>query len=217
MSLLVRGNSKLGEAVYHLDLPAGPPEHGGSCPVTSDVCRSFCYAQKGMYVFQRGLYGRRLAAWRGDPDGFQADLLMEVAGLPPGALFRWHTSGDIVDARYAAMVATVARSRPDIQHWLYTRTWLTPDASLRAALEALRAVPNCRVWFSTDETMPDPREHGWEEVLEARIFPNELEARWAGFAICPEQTGRQPDCETCRLCPGIKTGRGFRLAFILHG
>ena len=216
VTLLVRGNTKLGPDVWHVDLPAGPPERGGSCPVTSDVCRSLCYAQKGMYLFQLDLYAQRLALWRDDPVAFEEKLAAEVGRLPAGAYFRWHTSGDIVDAAYARMVARIAKARPDIHHWAYTRTWDSPDPELREAVESLRHLPNLRLWFSTDATMRSPAEAGWESVLEARIFDNELDARFAGYAVCPEQVGRQPDCQTCGLCPGIKSGRGFRLAFLLH-
>lgn len=208
--LVARGNKKLGNGIFHTNLPAGD-----SCPGKSAYCsgigtdgKGVCYANKGFYILQRERYGTNLDYLRDQPAAYALQLLAEISTLKPGAVFRWHTSGDIDSVSHVGIIRDVCESRPDVAFYLYTRSWNT---DLREEIEReLFPLPNLTVWASSDATMPDVP-HGWRE---ASLYPDETSARAARKPVCPEQTGKRPDCTSCGLC--WKAKPGATLAFIEH-
>lgn len=206
LKLVTRGNKKLGGRVYVTSLTSGE-----SCPGASSWCEALCYAKKGFFqmptIQQR--YQQQLVLLREDPGAYQAQLTLEVAKLRPGSLFRFHVSGDIDSVEHVGIIAAVTKSRPDVEFWLYTRSYRV-TAIRRAVEKQLFQLPNLHVWASTDPSMPAAPE-GWRE---ARVFDTEGEAREARFPVCPEQTGLRPDCQSCGLCWHAKPSA--RLAFISH-
>jgi hypothetical protein len=207
--LVLRGSSKIGKNVYHTSLTAG-----ASCPGETEFCGKTCYAKRFQrrYSNSGAAYARNLTLLETESHAYELKLLAEVAALPYGSLFRFHVAGDIYDEAHAETIGAVVDSRPDIMFWLYTRSW-DVDMSMTGAVSWLSRKPNLKVWYSTDDDNVErlPR----IPLLEARIFPDEQTARAEGYAVCPEQLERQPDCETCGLCFTIKK-QDFRLAFIEH-
>ncbi len=207
--LVAKGNKKLGPNVFHTNLPAGD-----SCPGASAYCggvgedgEGVCYAKRGFYVMQRAKYGTNLDYLREHPAEYGLQLLAEVAKLKPGAVFRFHTAGDIDSATHVGIIRAICESRPDVDFYLYTRSWNTP---LRAEIESLFDLPNLTVWASSDPTMPAIPD-GWRE---ARIYPDEATARADRMPVCPEQTGKRASCSDCGLCWNAKPAA--RLAFVEH-
>ena len=83
--------SKLGTGIPALNLPAGI-----TCRADAP-CTKKCYACKGRFLFQNVKEScmRNLRIWQEDPLRFEK----EVAGIARFAqYFRWHSSGDIVNA-----------------------------------------------------------------------------------------------------------------------
>lgn len=210
--LVAKGNKKLGTGIFHTNLPAGD-----SCPGASAYCggvgedgEGVCYAKRGFYVMQRERYGTNLDYLREDPAAYGLQLMADVAILRPGSVFRFHTAGDIDSVRHVGIIRAVCESRPDIEFYLYTRSW-NAGAALREAIEReLFPLANLTVWASSDPTMP-PTPDGWRE---ARIYPDEATAREDRKPVCPEQTGKRASCTDCGLCWNAKPTAV--LAFIEH-
>ena len=210
LALVSKGNKKLGPSVYHTNTKVGPE---GSCGDTvSSWCAAHCYAMKGHYTFPsvRTKYDDNFEMLKTEPSLYEAELTADVAELPLGSIFRWHTGGDIYDVGHVGIIRRVCESRPDIQFFVYTRRW--QDESMRRAIEEqLFELHNLTVWGSTDPSLPSVPE-GWRE---ARVFDSFSEATKGGFGVhCPEQTGRRPDCESCGLC--WKATPQAKLAFATH-
>jgi hypothetical protein len=178
----------------------------------SEWCQLHCYAAKGHYTFPsvRTKYDQNFDLLRYDPLLYEEELTNDVLSLPLGAVFRFHTGGDIFDVGHVSIIRRVCESRPDMTFYLYTRRYR--DETMRQAIEdVLFRVFNLHVWASTDPTMP-PAPEGWRE---ARVFDTFPEATEGGFKThCPEQTGRRPDCQSCGLCWNAKPSA--KLAFATH-
>ena len=202
--LVAKGNKKLGKGIWHTNLPAGD-----ACPGASSYCSDVCYAKKGFYVLQRARYGTNLDYLRNEPEAYGLQLLADVAALKPGSVFRFHTAGDIDSVEHVGIIRDVCLSRPDIAFYLYTRSHAVLD--IREAIETeLFPLANLTVWASSDPSM-GPVPDGWRE---ARIYPDEATARADRKPVCPEQTGKRPDCTSCGLCWNAKPNA--KLAFIEH-
>lgn len=196
--LLTRGNAKLGSRVWHFNLPAG-----ASCPGASTWCAKHCYAKHGNYRF-RNVTNRYTANMAIPIDELGAQLDTELDALPARAVIRIHTSGDFHGVAYIDMWAALASSYPLTPFYAYTRSWRV--AELVPALDRFRALDNVTLWASTDATTGDAPD-GW---------PTAGIGFRAGYASCPEQTGRRLDCSDCGLCWHRKLRTSARLAFKTH-
>ncbi len=138
-------------------LPAGPLEHGGSCPGVTSECKN-CYAA-GLETWAKPF---ALAA-SGNLEGLQhlyncggrravvralVVLVRHSAALQRGAgvrrpSFRWQSDGDIFSSWYGAAIRLAAVETPEIDHWLYTR-------SLSYVRYLMPAPRNLSVYVSAD-------------------------------------------------------------------
>lgn len=209
MSLLTRGNRKLGSDVWHFDLPAGP-QSGGSCPGASTFCAAICYARKGHYTFPsvQGKYAANLKLWQTAPRKLEHTLDRELASLPAATVIRLHTSGDFLSAAYVDMWSRLATMHPHLTFYAYTRSWTV--RAILPALQCLRTLPNFTLWASTDDTMPTPPAD-WPSTRIVATF-----ADAPGIAHCPEQSGKRASCQDCGLCWNPSLRPSARLAFKLH-
>lgn len=207
MSLLTRGNRKLGSTVFHFDLPAGPE---ASCPGASTYCASVCYARHGHYLFGsvQAKYAANLDLWRTKPGQLERLLTAELGALAPGTVIRLHTSGDFLSASYARLWMRLAAKHPHLTFYAYTRSWIV--ASILPALEALRQLANVTLWASTDPTMAAPPAT-WPTTTIVASFDLA-----PGMAHCPEQTGQRASCADCGLCWNPNLRSSAKLAFKLH-
>ena len=127
--LLLMGNEKLGQSIFHFDLPAIV-----TCPGRSAVCEQVCYAGQGRFLFpqvQERLQWCYQQSRRGD---FAQRMAGEVHGK--GILVvRIHVSGDFYNAGYAAKWLAVMRQCPRARFYFYTRSWRSPE--IAAVLEQM--------------------------------------------------------------------------------
>lgn len=210
MNVISKGNMKLGKNVWHTNLDIGPD---GSCPGATSWCELKCYAQKSYRYPSVGTkYRGNLAMLRETPDVYRDALLQDLESLKVGAVFRFHTAGDIANVGHVDIIRQACESRPDVQFYLYTRSWRIPEIR-DAIVSGLFTVPNLTVWASTDPSVgADEVPSGWRE---ARVFDTFEDASTDGFNThCPEQTGKRPSCEACGLCWNAKPEA--RLAFATH-
>ncbi len=182
------GNPKLGEHVYTYSLTAGRVSNGGSCPGATEECLNICYALKIKHPILMAMY---------DANTEEADA-GNVTELPPGAkLVRIHVSGDFINESYLRSWNQLIKDNPDVQFWVYTRSWRVPGM-LPLLNELRKRRTNVEVFASVDSTIPDIQvtrlqEDGW------RIAWFDDDPRKQGID-CLEETGKMPDCESCGYC-----------------
>jgi Gene product 88 len=141
--LLVQGNSKLGEAIHHFDLPAI-----GSCPGSTELCRRVCYAASGRFLLASVMERQDWCYSQSRRKDFADRMAKEI--LRKGVIVcRVHTSGDLYSAEYAAKWLDVMRRCPQTRFYLYSRSYRVP--AIAPVLEKMAALKNVRVWYSIDE------------------------------------------------------------------
>lgn len=224
-----RGNLKLGRDVYTYSRPAGAPlgtdargPVGGTCPGATEECESVCYAKRiAGAVF----------------DVYRRNVSDDVPPIPDDArLLRVHVSGDFDTPAYILNWVARLRARPDVTAWAYTRSWRCH--SLMEYLEVLRALPNVQLFASMDASTRELPPEGWrrawlwrdwdaaiaspwgqeERLLRDRYPGASDDNMWAipdGVAayVCPEETGRKPDCVACGYC---FRGKKHDVVFLEH-
>lgn len=216
--MIVQGNSKLGTSgsVWCFGIPAGV-----TCPGSTELCRSKCYAMKGFYRManvKASLESNRLATLK---DDFVDRMSAEIRKVK-AKYFRGHTSGDFMTPEYVLKWVEIVRRCPDTVFWFYTRSWSV--AGFARPLAKLAKLPNMRLWYSAD------RETGYPDRLppkvrvayladsdedaravdptRARLIFRDVPDRKTvllsvgGRPVCPHENGRHSDltCESCKLC-----------------
>lgn len=142
----------------------------------------------------------------------RADL---VATALVARVYRIDWDGDLFNRAYAAAWAEVARRYPDVQFWLYTRSFVT-----LCVLDLLAGVPNLTVFLSVDEDNLSAAQEAkqsfpWVRLAfcgrtwdDTEILASKFEGERKG-PRCPELTGRMPmvnpatgvgACVECGLC-----------------
>jgi hypothetical protein len=103
-------------------------------------CRGVCYACKGHYCFanvKNALQGN-FWAYLHDPKGYFETISAVVAKKEATAIkrgdehpiVRWHSAGDIVDARYFKGMIGVAKANPAVDFYAYTKQYEIVNAEL---------------------------------------------------------------------------------------
>lgn len=239
-----RGNLKLGmDGVYTYSRLPGRPDglyesvafaagfepdtSTGTCPGSSEECESICYAKRVVdtpavwEVWKRNSETEYLPSYVDDP-------------LPPDArIVRIHVSGDFSSVTYIDEWEKLARCRPEVAFFGYTRSWRVPE--LMRPLERFRALPNVQLFASMDKSIDEMPPSGWrrawlEDDLRAisgggpgaeqglEFFLSEGVHNFTAedgrpSYVCPEETGRKPNCQSCNYC--IRGTRGD-LVFLIH-
>jgi hypothetical protein len=140
----------------------------------------------------------------------------DVPPIPDDAkLLRLHVSGDFDTPAYIQHWVERLMFRPDVLAWVYTRSWRVVE--LLPHLEDLRGLPNVQMFASMDTSMAELPPVGWrrawidgdmrggtpQEVMAHTADPvshNLVTFDGTRSYVCPEETGRRPNCETCRYC-----------------
>jgi hypothetical protein len=212
--LLVAGNDKLSQGVFHFDLPAIR-----TCPGRSKLCSGGCYATKSRYVFPQVI--ERLA-WNHEQSKRTdfVDRMVNELYRKGVLLMRWHCAGDVYSPTYARKMLDVIGRSEHTTFWFYTRSWRVP--TIFPLLKAISFKPNCKVWFSADaETgrpveVPEGVRVAWMQTEEGEdtqaselifLLPKLRTERIAlplVGTVCPPETpqgkARGTTCATCRRC-----------------
>lgn len=167
-----------------------------------DACAG-CYAVGGNYRFSnvRGLRAHNREDWQ--RDAWVSDM---VAALDSSRYFRWLDSGDLYSLALAQKVLLVMTLTPWVRHWLPTR--MHKFAKFASVFEAMRALPNVSVRFSSDSTDGTyiAGVHGSTIVPDAQSVPTD-----ATLCRAYENDGK---CNGCRACfdKDVKL-----IAYVAHG
>ena len=214
------GNQKIGNVVNINQDPAL------SCRADAP-CRGVCYACKGHYCFvnvKKALRGN-FFAYLHDPKGYFDAIKIVVAKKEAVAIkrggerpiVRWHSAGDIVDARYFKGMVEVAEANPKVDFYAYTKQYEIVNAELA---KGTRLPKNLRVLFSHaqkgwESHIPNPfglpttyidfRNKAMNEdaVYEKGVFHCPAVSRAADGALGRE-TGIT--CNQCRKCAHAEAG-----------
>jgi hypothetical protein len=207
--LLVPGNSKLGEAIFHFDLPAV-----ATCPGRSAVCEKVCYARDGRFRYAPV---RRRLAWclvQSRRRNFVENLSAEIA-VRGVQVLRLHVAGDFYGAGYARKWLAVMRQRSRVRYFCYTRSWRVP--AIAPVLEEMALLPQCRVWYSTDADTGAPARvppgvrlaylqtdlQEEPSAMDLRFVVHKLRPaarRLALPLLCPHEARRAESCGACGKC-----------------
>lgn len=194
---------------------------GDSCPGKTEWCfgpRGSCYADKlqGAWTSVDRLVKHNLTlleACGSNVDSMVSllrPLVEETNWRGEDKIWRWHWDGDVFSRPYAAAIAETCRLTPDVQHYLYTRSFFAVDLlkadnlvvylsidpfNLEAGQECLAQNPWVKVAFCA---------RTWADTEElAAQFPGERKG-----PKCPELTQKIPlvndkgvgACISCGLC-----------------
>ncbi|WNM72890.1 hypothetical protein SEA_PERSIMMON_258 [Streptomyces phage Persimmon] len=190
-----------------------------SCPGATGVCETVCYAGKleKQYPAFRDL---ALHNWELLKDAnlirmvyLLAEMVSEFReecekhNVPK--VFRWHADGDIFSATYAEAIEMTCESFPDVQFWIYTRSF--------EYVGFIYGLPNLSVYLSVDSENKEKALETQKEYPSVRLaYLDETHEKGKEFmlaetgkpgAICPENAKRIPlitkdggACVTCGLC-----------------
>lgn len=189
-----------------------------SCPEFTEWCRKVCYAfnLQRLYTNVDNLVRHNLNILKecGANVARMVELLVtmveSVKWDDAVKVFRWHWDGDVFSLPYAHAIAETARRTPDVQHWLYTRSF--------GFVGALVNVPNLTVYLSVDRFNADEAKRTlalYPSLLVAACGDTWDESEELMRAVvgrnaprCPELTHKIPlvtpsgegACVACGLC-----------------
>lgn len=198
-------------------LPAGKQ---GSCPGETPFCNG-CYAARTEKVFTSAgrLVAHNLDLLQGTDTAGMVALLVEAVNAfeakatKHGAekVFRIHWDGDLFSMDYARAWGRVIRMFPNVQFWLYTRSF--------EFVAPFEGVANVGVYLSVDEynataAKQAKQANPWVKLAFCADTWEATEALAASFEgerkgpRCPELTGKlamvgadgKGACVTCGLC-----------------
>jgi hypothetical protein len=151
MSLLTFGNMKLPTTTAIFNLPPGM-----TCPGRTAFCEKVCYAAKAskMYPSARAHRSDAMEATK-DLNVFEDAMLKELAANKKVTTVRIHESGDFYSQAYFDAWCRIAKARPDLNFYAYTKTWF---------LNVLFKPENFTVFYSTDDTTKHPAPIGVDGI-----------------------------------------------------
>lgn len=190
-----------------------------SCPDWTEWCRNVCYAFNLQRAWSNvdNLVHHNLDLLKSCGSNVNKmvallnEMVQSIDWKGTEKLFRWHWDGDIFSKPYAVAIAKTCQSNPDIQFWLYTRSF--------DFVPALLNIPNLAVYLSVDSFNIDKAKRlynqyhpylwiaacadTWEE---SETIMRDVVGRNA--PRCPELTGKVPlvsengvgACIDCGLC-----------------
>lgn len=211
------GNSKIGrkgdyfESAFVWNLPSVV-----TCPGSSEWCRTSCYnADTRVEKFP-------VSAWVSNWWGclFREDYVFDTIcrqlsySEKPCAL-RIHSSGDFFSVDYIKFWKNIVIANPDVKFWTYTRSWSISD--LAKPLETLKDLDNIQIFASVDPTMSSRLiPSGWRRAYVLLTEDEAVALRKSSqrpMVVCPEQTGKVPNCASCGLC---MSDNPSDIAFLFH-
>lgn len=221
---LVSPNGKTAVLANAFGLPSGT---AFSCPGATSFCERICYAGKLEKIYS-GVKNVLVSNWEAlqglstiAMSGLLGEMVEEFSAEcdKRGAVkeFRIHWDGDFFSRDYAEAWARVCRAFPDVNFWVYTRSFTGPVF----VVDILVGIPNLTVYLSADPVNIVEANRVAAEypgVFIATVADTFAEARETIIDssrktyACPENGKRIPlistkgsACISCGVCPA---GRG---------
>jgi hypothetical protein len=186
MFKLNKGNSKLGNSIYTINLSRK------SCRPDAP-CYKLCYAGKGTFLFPnvKNCYDANYNAYIENPEKFERDLLEQ---LPLYGFVRIHASGDFIDRSYLDMIVRVCKVAKNVKFMAYTKKYELINSYLDDGKKLPR---NLKIIFSIWDTFPCDNRYN---LPTASVIFKGQEQPQKGF-ICDN------NCDKCFHCWGIRNGQ----------
>ena len=207
--MLIQGNRKLGASIHLWSVPAI-----GTCPGSSALCRSVCYANSGRFLTH---HVKERLGWcykQSLRNDFVERMVAEIRRK--GVLvLRIHCSGDFYSREYAEKWLEIMRQCPRVRFYFYSRSWRVPD--IVPVLEQMAALKCCRAWYSLDHetgvpaTVPQSillcslqvEADEEPELLDLLFVVRRLKrhAKRVGLPLlCDHQADKRDNCGDCGKC-----------------
>lgn len=184
-------NGKLGPNIPSVNLPAVT-----TCRHNAP-CAKKCYARKGNMAFPavRQRAESNLALWEQNPGKYEQDI---IGAAFHSRYFRWHSSGDIPDAKYLDMMLRVAHKLPKTSFLVFTKQW----EYINNMMDRVEKAQNLQIVLSAWGEMIPPNPHN---LPMAHIrFKKDAVSLPEGSLECPKYCG---DCVmTEKSCWSLGTG-----------
>lgn len=157
-------------------------------------CAHLCYACKGNFIFDnvQRAHAHNLNMWALHPTFFEKSIYTSAF---MARYFRWHSSGDIVNARYLDMMVRIARQLPATKFLAYTKKF----ELVNAWIDQQGELPNnlTIVFSAWDKNFSVPNPHrlpvAYVAFKDATMNP-EIPTN---AVPCYKQTVRGGTCEQC--------------------
>lgn len=214
-------------------LPAG---RNYSCPGATGICETICYAGR-IEGFRPAVLAAMIhnydllkdASWAEQVVRLHqmiAEFYLECEKKNVEKIFRIHWDGDFFSRQYASAWATVVRKYPDIQFWVYTRSF----TNRLNVIDLIADIDNLAVYLSVDsENIAWAHEIQVEyptinvsplgkTMAEAADMVRDIRGTNKPGAKCPELIKAIPlkgACAACKLCVDGKAD--VRFAFTTAG
>ena len=130
----------------------------GKCPFASDICRQYCYASTGQFLFHDKRYAENyeLTAKPEFVETITTEIVQFVENHPEQQVsVAIHEKGEIYSKDYLGKweeIISATENLTNLNYFIYTRAWRNEE--FRAALEEMSAKhSNVRINLSTDSDM----------------------------------------------------------------
>ena len=181
-------NTKLGASILSINLPAGI-----TCRADAPCRKSGCYAMKGHWLYQnvKNSLQENLDAYINNPSLYFDSIASQTA---LARFVRWHSSGDIVDAKYFEGMCKVARKNKATHYLCFTKKFEIINDFLASG----KKIPkNLSVVFSAwSDWIPDNPFNLPTAYVYGKNFNNDLIPKDSIPCV-----GR---CESCQACWTLK-------------
>lgn len=184
-------NTKLGASILSINLPAGI-----TCRADAPCRKSGCYAMKGHWLYQnvKNSLQENLDAYVNNPSLYFDSIASQTA---LARFVRWHSSGDIVDAKYFEGMCKVARKNKATHYLCFTKKFEIINDFIASG----KKIPkNLSVVFSAwSNWIPDNPYNLPTTYVYGKNFNNEL--------IPKDSIPCVGKCENCQSCWTLKKGQ----------
>ena len=184
-------NTKLGASILSINLPAGI-----TCRADAPCRKSGCYAMKGHWLYQnvKNSLQENLDAYVNNPSLYFDSIASQTA---LARFVRWHSSGDIVDAKYFEGMCKVARKNKATHYLCFTKKFEIINDFIASG----KKIPkNLSVVFSAwSNWIPDNPYDLPTTYVYGKNFNNEL--------IPKDSIPCVGKCESCQSCWTLKKGQ----------
>jgi hypothetical protein len=228
----VTAKSQTVKSANSFGLPSGK---AFSCPGATSICELICYAGKLERLF-KGVLVVLMRNWEALKEAtytemvallsdMMAEFVAESDTRGDEKIFRIHWDGDFFSTDYARAWATVIRNTPDVQYWVYTRSF-TPALNV---IPILAGIDNLSVYLSVDaENVIHAAEillaHPGVKVAALAKTAGEAKEMFPDSRVisCPENVGKLPlvvgtgdakgACAACGLCVHARNNVAFAIS-----
>lgn len=195
-------------------------EERGTCPGATAECQAICYAARPVTEA-----GPVRTMWEDNSDSDIVPPIPEYC-----TKLRIHVSGDFNTPEYIWSWIARLQERPDVKVWAYTRSWRVPElvfhleklrslpnmelfASMDASHSDEPPTGWRRAWILRTQERP-----GFPSEKRLTMYRTPVQVPAVGHEkyvlgdlmtraydgtpsyVCPEETGRKANCESCRYC-----------------